>query len=192
VMSCCLLAPAASPVVDTTHSVVYKALELLNQTTPRRNRWVASVNKTDNTTRTALRFQAPNCTTSNSYNATEVCLVEDLSYCDEFTSIDTDCNGMLTASELSFCETMAGYESMHAYIGLDPRAYVRVVVEERWAQHFDVYDRDQDGNLTLVDWLAMRQQYVHTFSSCGEAMHDPRYLTHTRLPIKPCPDCGDL
>jgi hypothetical protein len=80
------------PAVDQQHSVAFAALNLTNRTIPLRERWVTTVNGTDNSSTIALRFQPKNCTG----NATAICPVEDLSYCDEFSWLDSDCNGLVS------------------------------------------------------------------------------------------------
>eukprot|EP01047_Picozoa_sp_COSAG01_P002123 COSAG01_NODE_54_length_31327_cov_317.045356_11_plen_210_part_00 len=181
---CCVCAPPAPP--PFPRSLQEAQLALVHRTAPHRSRLA-------NSTTLALRFPLPaGCPLPIMGGAAPACPISDESYCDEFRSLDTDCSGLLILGELSLCETMPNFASIKTVAMHSTQAYVRVQLERRWADLFQRYDRDNDRNLTMIEWLELRGHYTPTFSSCGAAMRDPRHTTADVLPIKPCDTCGTL
>lgn len=190
-MLAALLVAAWLPVAGTqlSASASHASRLLVNASTPTRERW--GVNATDNSS--ALRFTPPRSCRPPAAPAAPLsagCPVEDASFCDEFVSLDADCSGLLTLPELWQCATIRGYPRAAELQRYAVGSTLRNLYESNWRQLHARYDVDRDGNVTMVDWLAMRGQYVHTLPSCGLAMADPRYRSHKALPIKPCATCA--
>ena len=185
-----LLAMARLPETSTQLSATSPAAsrrELINKTTPLRERWIRAANATGSNS-SVLRFAPPR---GGPAPAARVgCPVEDASFCDEFVSLDADCSGRLTLPELWQCTTIRGYPRAAELQRYAVGSTLRLLYESNWRQLHARYDVDRDGNVTMLDWLAMRGQYVHTLPSCGLAMADPRYKSHSVLPIKPCDACA--
>jgi len=170
------------------HSTAWARRAHTNATVALRRRWAA--NATANSS--ALRFAAPRCAAAWPAHTAASCPVEDLSYCDEFRSLDADCTAALTLAELRHCASMSGaFVRAEVLQGYRAGSYLRLRGEARWSALHARFDEDGDGNLTLLDWLAMRGRYAHPMPSCGAALADARYSGRTAMPIRPCEGCAE-
>jgi hypothetical protein len=166
-------------------SVAQAARLLTNVSVPPRERWVVNA-----TNASVLRFPLPpRCAAAAAPPLS--CPVEDESYCDEFLSLDADCSRLLTLQELWYGTTLRGYVRVTELQRYADGSHLRERYESMWRGLHRRYDTDGDGNITLLDWLSMRKQYVHTVASCGQAQADARYSSHGVMPIKPCDTCAE-
>lgn len=151
-------------------------------------------------------FVFPPC--ANSHNSTwayEDCPVEDTTYCDEFLSLDLDCDGVLSLGEAAETTTWFDEPSFHGLtpISLLPRTtdgFTEMLIEAGWRALLSALDDDGDGYLSMFDWLKGSRVYKPTYQHCGEVLADRffRYINQQdrslggdngAYPIRACSNC---
>lgn len=153
------------------------------------------------------RFVDPPCLDPHNRTwADERCPVEDTTYCDEFHSLDLDCDGVLSLSEAAETTTWFDEPSYHQLTplslvpNLPDSAFVRMSLGHQWEQLLAALDGDDDGYLSLFDWLKGSRVYKPTYRHCGEVLSDNffRYIkqfdrslggANGAFPIQPCAAC---
>jgi hypothetical protein len=130
--------------------------------------------------------------------------VEDTTYCDEFHSLDLDCDGMLSLSEAAETTTWFDEPSYHKLTPLSLLSFdsqLEATIEgSRWQALLAALDGDDDGHLSIFDWLKGSRVYKPTYKHCGEVLSDNffRYIKQDArqlggdngaFPIRPCAAC---
>ena len=159
------------------------------------------------------RFVMPACWSTHTLPANrtygnESCPVEDWGYCDEFHSLDVDCDGVLSLQEARETTTWFGAPSYHALTPLSMvdsgsgSGITSMLMEHTWDMVLGAADGDDGGSFTIFDWLKISRVYKPTYRHCGEVLADrffrwskqsdrPRGGTNGAFPIKPCDTCPE-
>jgi hypothetical protein len=152
------------------------------------------------------RFVFPPCSgPQNRTWANEQCPVEDTTYCDEFHSLDLDCDGVLSLTEAAETTTWFDEPSYHALTPLSQLpsnvgSFERMLDKAAWDSLLGALDGDSDGYLSIFDWLKGSRVYKPTYQHCGEVLSDQffRYINQNArqlggdngaFPICPCAAC---
>ena len=151
-------------------------------------------------------FVFPSCAASHNVTwANEQCPVEDTTYCDEFHSLDLDCDGLLSLPEAAETTTWFDEPSYHGLtpLSLLPRdigGLTKMMMENHWRILLAALDGDDDGFLSMFDWLKGSRVYKPTYRHCGEVLADEffRYINQGdrslggdsgAYPVRPCAAC---
>lgn len=152
------------------------------------------------------RFVLPMCAASHNLTwANESCPVEDTTYCDEFHSLDLDCDGVLSLGEAAETTTWYDEPSYHELTPLslypsNTGEFGKISANHRWNLLLEALDGNDDGHLSIFDWLKGSRVYKPTYRHCGEVLEDKffRYINQAdrslggsngAFPIQPCATC---
>jgi hypothetical protein len=131
------------------------------------------------------------------------CPVPDLTYLEEYYSLDTDCSDGLSMDEFRHTTTLFDQPSYLVLIHYPlPRRvsdFARTMIDRKWAEVFAAADADRDEQLSFLEWLRLFRDYKPTFRHCGQALRDRFYRLANTLgrrpsgafPIKPCATCPE-
>eukprot|EP01047_Picozoa_sp_COSAG01_P049236 COSAG01_NODE_4862_length_4677_cov_3.891219_5_plen_311_part_00 len=131
------------------------------------------------------------------------CPVPDLTYLDEYYSLDTDCSDGLSMDEFRHTTTLFDQPSylvlVHYPLPRRVNDFAKAIIDRKWAEVFAAADADRDEQLSFLEWLRLFRDYKPTFRHCGQALRDRFYRLANTLgrrpsgafPIKPCATCPE-
>jgi hypothetical protein len=127
-------------------------------------------------------------------HAPGACPLRDATFCDEWDSLDADCDGALSRQELAWTQTLHGYddepwEHSPRYIlpngtgivtGFQPQPWREAVTarpldKQRvvgwWGTLFEAADVDRSAGIDFGEWVQLQDQMRQTFGSCGDVLN---------------------